>query len=112
HIELVPNQNCLGHAERWLRHERYRHLALAPDGYVQFGRRMGPSTLNLRDPAALELVRSLLAELLPNFTSRRLNVGLDAPWELQTDREDQVDDYLAWVAQLRALPEVEGHDLL
>jgi N-acetyl-beta-hexosaminidase len=37
HVELVPNQNCLGHAERWLRHARYRDLALAPEGFVEFG---------------------------------------------------------------------------
>jgi N-acetyl-beta-hexosaminidase len=30
HIELVPNQNCLGHMHRWLRHDAYRDLAMAP----------------------------------------------------------------------------------
>ena len=34
HVELVPNQNCLGHMNRWLAHEPYRHLAIAPDGFV------------------------------------------------------------------------------
>src|SRR2546430_8694197 len=34
HVELVPNQNCLGHMERWLRHERYRPLAICPDGWT------------------------------------------------------------------------------
>jgi hypothetical protein len=109
HIELVPNQNCLGHAERWLRHERYRHLALAPEGFFEFGEHRSPSTLDPRKPESLELVRSWLAELLPNFTSRTLNVGLDEPWELQAD---QIDDYVKWVTQLRALPEVEGYELL
>jgi hexosaminidase len=109
HVELVPNQNCLGHAERWLRHERYRDLALAPEGFVEFGEHRSPSTLDPRKPEALELVRAWLAELLPNFTSRRVNVGLDEPWELKAG---QIDDYLSWVAQLRALPEVEGHELL
>src|SRR5207249_10707589 len=33
HVELVPNQNCLGHMDRWLRHPRYQPLALAPDGF-------------------------------------------------------------------------------
>ncbi|HEY3702419.1 MAG TPA: glycoside hydrolase family 20 zincin-like fold domain-containing protein, partial [Acidimicrobiales bacterium] len=33
HVELVPNQNCLGHMGRWLAHERYRPLAIAPDGW-------------------------------------------------------------------------------
>ena len=109
HVELVPNQNCLGHAERWLRHERYRHLALAPEGFFAFGEHRSPSTLDPRNPEALALARSWLAELLPNFTSRRVNVGLDEPWELGAD---QIDDYLAWVEQLRALPEVEGRELL
>ena len=34
HVELVPNQNCLGHMNRWLQHPRYHGLALAPDGFV------------------------------------------------------------------------------
>jgi hypothetical protein len=109
HIELVPNQNCLGHAERWLRYERYRPLALQPEGFTEFGQWRGPSTLDPRNPAALELVRSWLGELLPHFTSARVHVGLDEPWEL---RAEQIDDYLAWVAQVRALPEVDGHELL
>jgi len=112
HVELVPNQNCLGHAERWLSHERYRHLALAPEGFFAFGEQRSPSTLDPRNPEAFELARSWLAELLPNFTSRRVNVGLDEPWELQTDQPEQIDDYLAWVANLRALPEVDGRELL
>src|SRR5207342_333696 len=33
-IELVPNQNSFGHMERWLKHEKYRHLAESPDGSV------------------------------------------------------------------------------
>src|SRR5687768_18354531 len=33
-VELTPNQNCLGHFERWLKHERYRPLAIRPDGWT------------------------------------------------------------------------------
>ncbi len=109
HVELVANQNCLGHTNRWLEHDRYRHLALAPDGYVEHGMRRPPSTFDPRSREALALVQSWLAELLPNFTSRRVNVGLDEPWELGAD---QIDDYLAWVGSLRAFPEVDGYELL
>lgn len=110
HVELTPNQNALGHFERWLRHPEYRQLALAPDGFTDdFGRRRGPTTIDPTNPGSLALVRSLLAELLPNFTSKRVHVGLDEPWELP---ESRVDDYLAWVAQLRALPELDGYELL
>jgi hexosaminidase len=109
HVELVPNQNCLGHWDRWLRHDRYRPLALCPDGYEQRGRHRPPSTLDPTNPAALALVRSLLAELLPNFSSRRVHVGMDEPWELPPSR---IDDYLHWLAELRAVTELDGREML
>jgi hypothetical protein len=109
HVELVPNQNCLGHWERWLRHEPYRRLALAPDGWDERGRHRQPTTIDPTNPAARALVRELLAELLPNFSSRRVHVGLDEPWELPHDR---IDDYLDWVAALRASSELDGREML
>ena len=110
HVELVPNQNCLGHMNRWLAHERYRSLALEPDGFVDpFGIARAPMTIDPANPASLELVRSLLAELLPNFTSRRVHVGLDEPWELPAAR---VQEFLAWVRTFRALPELDGYEML
>ena len=107
HIELVPNQNCLGHMGRWLAHDEYRHLAMAP-GADQPDR--APTTIEPTNPESLALVRSLLAELLPNFSHRRfVNVGLDEPWELPPER---IDDYLEWVRVLRALPELDGREML
>jgi len=109
HVELVPNQNCLGHMGRWLKHERYRPLAITPDGWTQRGRWRPPTTLDPAKPGSLALVRELLAQLLPNFTSRRVHVGLDEPWELPAERYDEYGD---WVTTLRALPELEGREML
>ncbi len=110
HVELVPNQNCLGHMNRWLSHARYRPLALAPDGFVDpYGITRAAMTIDPSNPASLALVRELLAELLPLFTSRRVHVGLDEAWELPASR---MDEFLAWVATLRGLPELAGHEML
>lgn len=110
HVELVPNQNCLGHMNRWLAHERYRPLAIAPEGFTDpYGIRRAPMTIEPNDPGSLDLVRELLAELLPHFTSRRVHVGLDEAWELPPER---MDDYLRWAATLRALPELDGYEML
>jgi hexosaminidase len=107
HIELVPNQNCLGHMGRWLAHDEYRHLAMAP-GADQPDR--APTTIEPNNPESLALVRSLLGELLPNFSHQRfVNVGLDEPWELPPER---IGDYLEWVRVLRALPELDGREML
>lgn len=110
HVELVPNQNCLGHMNRWLAHERYRPLAIAPDGFVDpYGMSRPPMTIEPNDPGSLALVRELLAELLPLFTSPRVHVGLDEAWEMPAAR---LADYVAWVETLRALPELEGREML
>ncbi|HEX2851068.1 MAG TPA: glycoside hydrolase family 20 zincin-like fold domain-containing protein [Acidimicrobiales bacterium] len=110
HVELVPNQNCLGHMERWLRHDRYRPLALMPDGWIDGrGRRRAPMTVDPSNPAALDLARDLLAQLVGSFSSGRVHVGLDEPWELPDDR---FDDYLAFAAALRRLPDTADHEML
>jgi len=86
HIDLVPNLNALGHMERWLKHTPYRPLAEMPDGFPSLwhddGRILPPSTLNPTDPRSLDLVRGMIDELLPHFSSRYVNVGGDEPWEL------------------------------
>jgi len=110
HVELVPNQNCLGHMNRWLCHDRYRPLAIAPDGFVDpFGLTRPPMTIEPANPGSLALVRELLAELLPLFTSHMVHVGLDEAWELPAGR---MDDFLSWVATLRALPELDEREML
>jgi hypothetical protein len=110
HIELVPNQNCLGHMNRWLTHEQYRPLAIEPDGFTDpYGIARQPMTIEPTNPGSLELVRELLAELLPLFTSQRVHVGLDEAWELPASR---MDDFLSWAATLRALPELDGREML
>jgi N-acetyl-beta-hexosaminidase len=85
-IELVPNQNSFGHMRPWLIHEPYRHLAECPDGCDTGSEEWGyfdePFTLDPSNPGSLNLVRSMMDELLPHFTSRQFNIGGDEPVEL------------------------------
>ncbi len=87
HIELVPNQNSFGHMERWLRHPAYRSLAECPDGFIHpiAGRRDFGSVLYPGEES-LTFLAGLYDDLLPNFTSKRFNVGCDEPWELGQGR--------------------------
>ena len=84
-IELVPNQNCFGHLERWLTKPAYNHLAELPQGGAPLpwgGFKKDPTTLCPTDPASLEFVAGLLDELLPNFESRLVNIGCDETFDL------------------------------
>ena len=110
HVELVANQNCLGHMGRWLRHDRYRPLAMAPEGFTDhLGRTRAPMTIDPANPASLALVRDLLGQLLPCFTSTRVHIGLDEPWEMPDER---VGEYLDWIRRLADTPELAGRELL
>ncbi len=85
-IELVANQNCFGHMERWLQHEAYRDRAEAPDGYE-----LVPGVI--RPPGVLEPTEENAAfgvELVRNQTehiaSRTVNIGCDETFELGKGR--------------------------
>jgi len=115
-IELAPNFNSFGHFGRWLKHPRYRPLAECPDGFRTAGGewRDEPSTLDPRNPAVLNLLTELYAELLPNFTSRRFHVGCDETWELGQGRSREACAregldavFLGFLEQLHRL--VRGH---
>jgi hexosaminidase len=83
HVELVPNQNSFGHMHRWLVHEPYRQLAECPDGFEHpFSPRREPYSLCPIDPGSLTLLSDLYDQLLPHFSSRQFNVGLDETFDL------------------------------
>lgn len=87
-IELIPNQNSFGHMERWLVHPRYAPLAEIPFPVerLRAGERPGFMSLCPVDPRSIDLVSGLLAQLLPHFTSRLVNVGCDETAELGRGR--------------------------
>jgi hexosaminidase len=109
-IELVANQNTLGHFERWLRLERYRPLAISPDGFEwMFGMHRPALTLDPAKPEAFALVSDLLAQLVPQFQSTRVHIGMDEPWELSAER---YGEWAQWLHALRELPVLAGRELL
>lgn len=86
-IELVPNQNSFGHMHRWLKHERYRHLAEVPEGVVTpFTPDGEPYSLCPTDERSLVFLAGLYDELLPHFSSRLFNAGCDETFDLGMGR--------------------------
>jgi hexosaminidase len=91
HIDLVPNQNSFGHMQRWLAFEPYRsQLAEAPNGFEHaWNPSREPYGLCPTDPRSLEFLNGLYDQLLPHFTSRTFNVGLDETFDLGLGRSKQ-----------------------
>jgi hexosaminidase len=82
-IDLVPNQNTLGHLRRWLVLPPYRDLA-ETHGVMHFpwGDMPGPFSLSPAHPGSLALVQDLLDQLLPHFSSPWANIGLDEAYDV------------------------------
>ncbi len=91
HIDLVPNQNSFGHMQRWLAVEPYRsELAEAPNGFEHdWNPTREPYGLCPTDPRSLAFLNGLYDQLLPHFTSRTFNVGLDETFDLGLGRSKQ-----------------------
>ncbi|MBX4148245.1 beta-N-acetylhexosaminidase [Paenibacillus lautus] len=91
-IDLVPNQNCLGHMGDWLSKPAYRDLAEHPDGMPIDGPyplTFPPTTLNPVDPRSLDLIRGMFDELLPAFTSDWVNINMDEPFGLGSGKSKE-----------------------
>ncbi len=81
-IDMVPNQNSLGHMAAWLATEEYSGLAECPDGYKLFGILDMKTTLDPSDPRSINLVERMMDDMLPAFSSVSFNANLDEPFEL------------------------------
>lgn len=80
-IELVPQQNSLGHMAGWLTLPEYRGLAETEEGLAVMGRTFPPTTLNASDPGSLGLVKCLFEDLKVSFEPGLFHMGLDEAFE-------------------------------
>jgi hypothetical protein len=119
YIELVPNQNCLGHMAAWLETEEYKDLAECPEGYRLLGLVYMKTTLSPTNPRTLQLVKQMSEDLLPNFSSNKFNVNLDEPFELGKSKKRRIDDpkevaklYMDYAKKLNTYVNSKGKSML
>jgi hexosaminidase len=120
HIDLVPNQNSFGHMQRWLAHEPYRsELAEAPDGFEHdWNPTREPYGLCPTDPRSLAFLNELYDQLLPHFSSKLFNVGLDETFDLGLGRSKQACEergtervYLEFLREIHAAVAKHGRTM-
>ncbi len=74
-IDLVPNQNSLGHLENWFKHDEFKHMCVMDAGKQT-------NTINPLLPESFEFIAKLYDSLLPNFESEYVSIGLDEAFGL------------------------------
>lgn len=89
-ITLAANQNCFGHLAKWLSLPRYLPLAeidsLEKTWRFMEWERPGPFSLCPIDPRSHDLVRDLLDQLLPHFSSKLVNINCDETFDVGQGR--------------------------
>lgn len=118
-IDLVPNQNSLGHMSAWLATEQFSDLAECPGGYKLMGLIDFKSTLNVSDRRSMELVMQMTEDMLPWFSSSYFNANLDEPFEIGKCRNKNLAKdigegqlYIDWVKELESFISSRGKKMM
>ncbi|WOC32484.1 MULTISPECIES: beta-N-acetylhexosaminidase [Caproicibacterium] len=85
HIELVPSIATFGHLYEILKTKTFRRFCeLEIDDAAPFAwyDRMAHHTLDASNPESLQLVKDLLDQYLPLFTSKQFNIGCDETFDI------------------------------
>ena len=93
-IELVPSLSCFGHLYELLQTEKYKHLCELPDYEPQtifWQQRMAHHTIDPSNPESFELIKSLIDQYLPLFTSDKFNICCDETFDLGKGRNQGKD---------------------
>jgi len=114
-IDLVPNQNSLGHMTAWLETDQFADLAECPDGYSLTPFLKMKSTIDPYDPRSIRLVEDMTLDIIPYFSSKYFNANLDEPFELGHCKSKKKAEeigvgkiYLEFVKKVYEI--IKGHD--
>lgn len=75
HIELMANQEALGHMASWLKYDEFKDLAITTQ-------RREPFTVNPLLEETFTFAKRLFDDLLPHFSSSNVHIGMDEAYGL------------------------------
>ncbi|MBQ9704425.1 MAG: family 20 glycosylhydrolase [Clostridia bacterium] len=113
-IEFVPSLSCFGHLYELLSTEKYKHLCELPD-YVDsshyWNERMPHHTIDPSNPESIEIIKSLIDQYAPLFTSNKFNICCDETFDLGRGRntgKDKARLYVDFVKKIIAHVKAHG----
>ncbi len=83
-IELIPSLSCFGHLYKLLRIKRFQRFCERGEDNNEYSflDRMGRHIVAVIEPEAQELIKSMLAEYMPLFRSKKVNICCDETFDL------------------------------
>ena len=117
-IEFIPSLSTFGHLYELLQQPQYQHLRVLKD-YEQmpnfWWERMRHHTIDPRNPESIEVIKSLIDQYMPLFTSEYFNICCDETFDLKTVSEipEEVGKlYVDFVKQIIAHVKSKGKKVM
>lgn len=93
-IEFVPSIPTFGHLYELLEKDEYKHLQCVenyePDR-VRFMCRMGHHTIDPKNPESIEIIKSLIDQIIPLFRTDKFNICCDETFDLKRGKYEGED---------------------
>lgn len=90
-IEFIPSLSTFGHLYELLQQPQYKHLRVIKDEDPRTNfwlSRMRHHTIDPREPESIELIKSMIDQYMPLFSSDYFNICCDETFDLNTTSED------------------------
>ena len=105
-IDFVPSLSLFGHLYELLSDDRYKHLCELvdyKDRAVYWCERMGHHTIDPLNPESFEIIKSLIDQYVPLFTSDKFNICCDETFDLCNGRNKGKDKARLYVDFVRKI---------
>ena len=105
-IDFVPSLSLFGHLYELLTDERYKHLCELEnykDKAIYWRERMRHHTIDPLNPESFELIKSLIDQYVPNFTSDKFNICCDETFDFGAGRNAGKDKGRLYVDFVRKI---------
>lgn len=110
HVELIPSLSSFGHLYKLLSSKTYAFLCELYDSHKQpfsFDDRMNHHTVDVTNPESMGLIKKLIDQYLPLFSSKHFNICADETFDLGKGKSKQLADkigvnsmYIQYVKEL------------
>lgn len=97
HVELIPSLSSFGHLYKLLSSKTYSFLCELHDSHKQpfsFDDRMNHHTVDVTNPESITLIKKLIDQYLPLFSSKHFNICADETFDLGKGKSKQLAEQI------------------
>ncbi len=120
YVELVPSFALFGHLYEILRNPKFAHLCeIEPNDEYNWIDRMWHHTIDISNPESFELIKQMIDDVLPLFSSNKFNICCDETFDLGKGKSREYVEkiglgmaYVEFVNKIAAYLQSKGKEVM